>query len=326
MGNDRCFAALSMTESVFQQPPGRPPSLIALFYAFSLSSEFYNILRETEMRCFGLGPRASRGGKEFMSNKHRAVVQKQFTKTLDAFTHTAVRDSPETVAERVAFASPQPGDRVLDVACGPGTLVLALAPLVKLARGIDVTPAMLAHAIEVQRERSIVNAAFDLGDAEKLPYPDGAFSLASCQFAFHHMKRPEGVLKEMLRVTEPAGRLLIVDTIAPEDDKKREVRLRIETLRDPSHTAALRLTDFLKLFDRLGLEVLRQSLKRRSRPFDEWMLRAGISPSDARYRDARQQLEESMPNDGAGFAATRQDGGILINHYEASFVLGKRTD
>lgn len=302
----------------------RSPLLIALFYAFSLASEFYNILRETEMRCSGLGPRASRGGKELMSNKHRAVVQKQFTKTLDAFVKTAVRDSPEILAERVAYASPQPGDRVLDVACGPGTLVLALAPLVRLARGVDVTPAMLARAIEVQRERNIANAAFDMGDAERLPYPDGAFTLASCQFAFHHMKKPEAVLKEMLRVTEAGGRLLIVDTIAPEDDKKREMRLRIETLRDPSHTSALRLTDFLRLFDRLGLEVLRQSLKRRTRPFDEWMLRAGIGGSDARYREALQLLEESIPHDGAGFAPTRQDDGILINHYEASFVLGKR--
>lgn len=261
-----------------------------------------------------------------MPNKHRAVVQKQFTKTLDAFTRTAVRDSAETVAERVAYTTPQPGDRVLDVACGPGTWVLALAPLVKLARGIDVTPAMLSRALAAQRERNITNAAFDLGDAERLPYADGAFSLASCQFAFHHMTRPEAVLKEMMRVTEPVGRLLIVDTISPEDDKKRELRLRIETLRDPSHTAALRLTDFLKLFERLNLEVLRQSLKRRTRPFDEWMLRAGIGPADARYRDARQLLEESMRNDGAGFAPTRQDGGILINHYEGSFVLGKRTD
>lgn len=259
-----------------------------------------------------------------MSNKHRAVVQKQFTKTLEAFTSTAVRDTAETVAERVAYAKPEPEDRVLDVACGPGTFVLAMAPLVKLARGIDVTPAMLARALAAQRERNVTNAAFDLGDAEKLPYPDGAFSVASCQFAFHHMTRPEAVIKEMLRVTAPDGRLLIVDTISPEDDKKRALRLRIETLRDPSHTAALRLTDFLKLFDRLGLDVLRQSLKRRTRPFDDWMLRAGIGPSDPRYRDARQLLEESMPNDGAGFAPTRQDGGIFISHYEGSFVLGKR--
>ncbi|MGH9403485.1 MAG: class I SAM-dependent methyltransferase [Terriglobia bacterium] len=259
-----------------------------------------------------------------MSKKHREIVQKQFTKTRDAFSKFAVRDSAGIVAERVAFAKPEPENLTLDVACGPGAFVLAIAPAVRFARGIDVTAAMLNQAKELQRERQIVNACFDQGEAEQLPYPDGAFNLASCQFAFHHMPKPEDTLKEMHRVTRPEGRVFIVDTIGPESDEKWELHNRIDIVRDPSHTASLRLTAFLKLFDDRGLEILRQSIKRRPRSFNEWMLRAGLDSSHARYQEARKLLEDSMPGDRAGYSAEPQGDDLLIVHYEGSFLLKKR--
>lgn len=74
-----------------------------------------------------------------MSKSHRATVQKQFTKTADAFTKFAVRDTPEVLAEKVEFVKPQRTDLSLDVACGPGAFVLGLAPRVRFARGIDLT-------------------------------------------------------------------------------------------------------------------------------------------------------------------------------------------
>ena len=81
-----------------------------------------------------------------MSKKQRETVQKQFTKTAEAFAEFAVRDTPEVLAEKVEFAKPQPTDSALDVACGPGAFVLALAPRVSLARGIDLTVEMLRRA------------------------------------------------------------------------------------------------------------------------------------------------------------------------------------
>lgn len=258
-----------------------------------------------------------------MSKKHRAAVQKQFTKTRDAFAEFAVRDSADIVAERVEFAKLAPDSLTLDVACGPGTLALAFAPRVRFARGIDVTAPMLLRARELQRARQIANAGFDQGEAEHLPYPDGAFDLTSCQFAFHHMQKPEAALAEMARVTRPGGRLLVVDTIGPESDEKWDLHNRIEILRDPSHTASLRLTTLLKFFEDVGLEVQRQSLKRRPRPFDQWMLRASIEPSASRYAEVRKLIEDSIPGDRAALSPTAQDGDMTIVHYEGSFLLGK---
>ena len=255
-----------------------------------------------------------------MSKKHKATVQRQFTRTADAFAKFAVRDSAEVLAEKVEFAKPQPQELVLDVACGPGAFVLAVAPRVGFATGIDLTPEMLRQARQFQAEKQIANAAFARGDADSLPFPDGCFDLVTCQHAFHHITKPELVLREMIRVTKPEGRLLILDPLAPESDAKFELFNHIERLRDPSHTSSLRLTTFLRMFEEHGLEVIRQSLRRRPRSFDQWMLRAGFKPGQKRYLETRKELEESMPGDKAGFSARADGGDIQLIHNEGMFL------
>ncbi|MGH9454082.1 MAG: class I SAM-dependent methyltransferase [Terriglobia bacterium] len=256
-----------------------------------------------------------------MSKKHLQTIQKQFTKTADSFIKHYPRDTGEMLAERADFAKPQPQDRSLDVACGGGTLVLALAPRVASAFGIDLTPAMLAHARECQTEQQIQNAAFACGEAERLPFAEGAFDLVTCQFSLHHMQKPEAVLREMLRVTKPEGRVMLVDTLGPESDEKWELHQQLEALRDPSHTASLRLTSFLTMFEALGLEVARQRLHRRERSFNYWMHRAGLDSSTKRYAEARRMLDASVPGDRAGLSPRPDGEDILITHNEGMFLL-----
>jgi ubiquinone/menaquinone biosynthesis C-methylase UbiE len=256
-----------------------------------------------------------------MSKKHKETVQKQFTKTADAFAKFAVRDTPEVLAEKVEFAKFQPHELVLDVACGPGAFVLASAPRLSFAFGADLTPEMLRQARGFQAEKQVLNAAFACADADHLPFPDAAFDLVSCQHAFHHITNPELVLKEMIRVMKPQGRLLILDPMAPESDSKFELYNQIERLRDPSHTFSLRLTTLLSMFEEQGLEVSRQSLRRRQRSFDQWMLRAGLKPGQRRYVETRRQMEESMPGDKAGFSARREGDDIQIIHNEGTFLV-----
>ena len=258
-----------------------------------------------------------------MSKKHKETVQKQFTKTAEAFSVFAQRDTPEILAEHVAFTKPQPTDLALDVACGPGALVLALAPRVRFVRGLDLTDALLRHALKLQAELHVTNAWFDRGDAEQLPYPDAAFDLATCRFTFHHLPKPALVLKEMLRVTRPEGRLAIIDSVAPEIDAKFEYHNRIERLRDPSHTESLRLTTFLAMFDDHGLEVRRQAIRRRTRSFNQWMRRAGLEATDKRCLEARKLMEESIAGDKAGYSPRAEGDDITIVHPEVMFLLGR---
>ncbi len=261
-----------------------------------------------------------------MSKKHRETVQKQFTKTAEAFSTYAVRDTPEVLTEKVEFAKPQPADRVLDVGCGPGAFVLALALRVQFALGLDLTPEMIRRARAAQAERQISNVDFLCGDSDQLPFPDGSFDLVTCQLAFHHMSKPERTLKEMVRVTEAEGRLLVIDTLGPESDAKFELHNRIEKLRDPSHTLTLRLTTFLRMFDIEGLEMTRQVLRRRPRSFNQWMLRAGLETNLKRYQETRKMLEDSLPGDRAGFSTTPQGDDIQIIHNEGMFLLTRKLE
>jgi ubiquinone/menaquinone biosynthesis C-methylase UbiE len=256
-----------------------------------------------------------------MSKSHRAIVQKQFTKTADAFTEFAVRDGPEVLAEKLEFVKPQQADLALDVACGPGVFVLALAPRVRFARGLDLTEELLRRARQLQLQRNVLNAAFDRGQAEQLPYPDAVFDLVTCQCSLHHMPKPAVALAEMVRVMKPEGRLAVIDTLSPESNSKFELHNIIETTRDPSHTAALRLTTFLEIFENLGLEIAHQSFKRRQRFFNQWMLRAGLEPGHRRYGETRKLLEESIPGDRAGYSAQAHGDDISIVHNEGMFLL-----
>jgi ubiquinone/menaquinone biosynthesis C-methylase UbiE len=253
------------------------------------------------------------------------AVQAQFTRTAEAFARYATRDTPEMLAERVEFAELMPCDLVLDVACGPGAFTLAAAQRVRFARGADLTPAMLGQARAFQRERGVKNVCFDRAEAERLPYVDCTFDFVTCQFAFHHMPRPQTTLAEMVRVAKPGGRIYLVDSVGPLDAATAELHNHIERLRDPSHTDTLSPKTFLAMFISQGLCVLKQLILDRLRSFNQWMLRAGHHPSHASFVAVRRALEDSMPGDRAGFAARRAGDDIAIVHQEGLFLLAKRS-
>ena len=259
-----------------------------------------------------------------MSKKHQATVQKQFTSTAEAFSKFAVRDSPDVLGEKVRFLKPQPEMVFLDVACGPGALVLAMAPGLRYAYGMDLTGEMLRMARQFQAEKQVPNAAFFCAAGEAIPYPDATFDLVSCQYAFHHIPKPELVLQEMLRVAKPGGRVFVDDTLGPEADEKFELHNRIEIIRDPSHTRSLRMTTFLSMFDKLGLEIVNQSFRRHKRSFNQWMLRAGHPPQDKRYVEARRLIENSAKGNKAGFSPEVQGDDIEIVHNEGMFLVARR--
>jgi ubiquinone/menaquinone biosynthesis C-methylase UbiE len=102
-----------------------------------------------------------------------------------------------------------PGDRFLDVACGGGRLVLAAAPHVTRAAGIDLSPGMLDRA----RTRAAASANVDLhlGSAQRLPFADGEFTVVACTAALHHFPDPAAAVAEVERVLAPGGRFLLAD-------------------------------------------------------------------------------------------------------------------
>ena len=73
---------------------------------------------------------------------HQNLILDQFTRQAAPFSAAAMIKDEAVLRLIVEAASPRPDDTVLDVACGPGLVVCAFAPHVRLATGIDLTPAM----------------------------------------------------------------------------------------------------------------------------------------------------------------------------------------
>jgi hypothetical protein len=72
--------------------------------------------------------------------------------------------------------------------------------------------------------------------------------------------------------------------------------------------------------------MLRQSLRRRPRSFNNWMLRAGHATGTKRYVETRKLMEDSMAGDAAGFSAQMQGEDIQILHNEGMFLLGRKVE
>ena len=107
----------------------------------------------------------------------------------------------------LAAASPRKGERVLDVATGPGEPALSLAPRVGPAGsvvGIDLSERM----VEVARQnaKGVDNVEFRVMDAEHLAFPDASFDLAVCRFGLQIVTDPDRCIAEVRRVLRPGGR------------------------------------------------------------------------------------------------------------------------
>ena len=136
---------------------------------------------------------------------HHNLIVDQFTRQAVPFSTASPITDENALRMIVDAACPQPGDTMLDVACGGGVVVCALAPHVCHATGIDMTPAMLERARQVAADKGLANVTFNHCDAPALPYPDATFDIVVTRFSFHHFLDPLAVLREMRRVTTPGG-------------------------------------------------------------------------------------------------------------------------
>jgi len=147
---------------------------------------------------------------------------------------------------------------VLDSGCGTGALAFALAPYVGEVVGTDTREDYL----EAGRAIAPENVRLLEGDATALPFGYATFDIAGCLRLLHHVRRPELAVSELVRVTRPGGRLLIVDQLGSIDPLRSLEMDRFERLRDPSHQRLLPDADIHGFLDANDLVLLSHEVTR----------------------------------------------------------------
>jgi len=144
-----------------------------------------------------------------------------------------VKNHKERVIELLRI---QPGHRILDVGCGPGTDTIPFGQLVGSTGqvvGLDLNEAMIVEADRRAHEAGVSDCVqHKYGDASCIPFEESYFDACHAERVFMHLRNPEQVLAEMIRVTRPGGRIAVTDpdgaTISfdtPEADIERRIVL-----------------------------------------------------------------------------------------------------
>jgi ubiquinone/menaquinone biosynthesis C-methylase UbiE len=118
----------------------------------------------------------------------------------------------ETTARMLALAALQPGERVLELACGPGGLGLAAAGHVGPNGQVvlsDVAPEMTAIAAERAAAAGVENVSTAVLDLEDIDQPDGLYDAVLCREGFMFALDPEHAARELSRVLRPGGRAVL---------------------------------------------------------------------------------------------------------------------
>jgi ubiquinone/menaquinone biosynthesis C-methylase UbiE len=159
----------------------------------------------------------------------------------------------------IAQANIQPGQHVLDLACGTGTLAVQMAQFQPLAQitGVDGDPEVLARARK-KVERAGVRVRLDHANATALPSGAGQFDRVMTSLFFHHLDWPDKqrAASEILRVLKPGGELHMADWGRPANRLMRWLFFPVQVLDGFANTRSHVAGQLVELFQQAGFQAV----------------------------------------------------------------------
>jgi SAM-dependent methyltransferase len=227
------------------------------------------------------------------------AIRRQFGAAADRYAVSAYHHLGPDLTALIDAAELAGGERALDLGTGTGHTALALAPRAAEVVAVDLTTPMLEQARRLAGERGFSNVRFELGDATALPYAGASFDLVTCRVCAHHFADAAAAMREAARVLRPGGRLLLVDSVAPEDPAEDTFLNAIELLRDPSHVRDYSVSQWRTMLADAGLAVEHLATWGVPLDFDDWVERMG-TPHATRlqlkvlFDDATDQVRDAF--------------------------------
>jgi SAM-dependent methyltransferase len=227
-----------------------------------------------------------------------------FAVPADAYDRFMGRYSVHLSAQLADLAGIAPGQRVLDVGCGPGALTTELVGRLgaESVAAVDPSESFVAAARARNPDADIRQAS-----AEELPFPDGAFDAALAQLVVHFMSDPVAGLAEMRRVTQTGGVIAACvwdhaggrGPLSPLWQAAHELD---PSVTDESELPGVRQADLTRLFKAAGLGDVQETeltVRLEHPTFDEWWepFTLGVGPAgvyvaqlEPERRDALREL------------------------------------
>jgi ubiquinone/menaquinone biosynthesis C-methylase UbiE len=185
--------------------------------------------------------------------------------------------------------------------------------------GIDATPEFIRRANE--RTYHLPNTSFIQGDASALPYEMDSFDVTACRAAFHHFPQPEDVVAEMVRVTRPGGKIVIADIVTAKDNAQADYHNVIEKLCDPTHTRALKISEFQSLMaaQRVKIETLIQGSQQYD--LEEWISHG--NPPSSIQADIRDMMEKAHDSSVCEYLKVKRVSDRWHFSHDTALMVGK---
>jgi ubiquinone/menaquinone biosynthesis C-methylase UbiE len=152
-------------------------------------------------------PEPSRRERRFKRKAHSEFSAWADTYDRHWLNHFLFEPSHELLLKQLREITP---GRALDIGCGTGEFAARLA-----ARGWEAFALDLCEPMVLQARTKAASigrvVSVTVGDSEHLPFATGSLDLVTCANSFHHYPHQAKVVREMFRVLQPGGRLLLLD-------------------------------------------------------------------------------------------------------------------
>ena len=148
-------------------------------------------------------------GEATTTDEH-AAPREAWDAIADGYDRYVAPQELDLANEALRLVGLAPGERFLDVAAGPGGLSLPASRLGAQVLATDWSPAMIKRFEARVREEGISTAEGRVMDCHALDLPDDSFDVTASQFGVMLVPDQPRALREMVRVTKPGGRVLLI--------------------------------------------------------------------------------------------------------------------